>query len=118
MRRKPGQLVALERSLIQAGVELAGRGVREFHGYAIAKEMRDGDGARRLTGYGTLYRALERLEEMGLVASRWEDPQIAADGGRPRRRLYRLTAAGERADTAAPSTARGRAPFERGAVLP
>ena len=31
---------------------------------------------RRLTAYGTLYRALGRLEEMGLLRSRWEDPEI------------------------------------------
>jgi PadR family transcriptional regulator len=50
-----------------------------------------------LTAYGTLYRALARLEEMGLLASRREDPAIAARESRPGRRLYTLTAAGEAA---------------------
>ena len=45
--------------------------------------------------------ALDRLEEAGLVESRWENPQLAADEGRPRRRLYRVTALGERAAAAA-----------------
>ena len=79
-----------------------GRGEPEFHGYGVAKELRDREGARRLTAHGTLYRALDRLEQAGLLASRWEDPFVAADEGRPRRRLYRLTAAGERAASEAP----------------
>jgi PadR family transcriptional regulator PadR len=42
---------------------------------------------------GTLYPILLRLEAAGWFLSRWEsiDPSIA---GRPRRRLYRLTATG------------------------
>ena len=101
MRRKPGTLIPIEQSLLGAALEHAGTGEREFHGYAIAKLMRDREGARRLTAHGTLYRALDRLEEAGLVESRWENPQLAADEGRPRRRLYRVTALGERAAAAA-----------------
>ena len=103
MRRKPGTLIPIERSLLAAALELAAVGQAEFHGYAIAKLMRDREGARRLTAHGTLYRALERLEDGGLVEGRWEDPLIAADEGRPRRRLYRVTALGEQtaADAAA-----------------
>jgi PadR family transcriptional regulator, regulatory protein PadR len=42
---------------------------------------------------GTMYPLLIRLEEAGLIESKWEteSPQSL---GRPRRRLYRLTAAG------------------------
>ena len=50
-----------------------------------------------LTAYGTLYRALGRMEQMGLLKSRWEDPAIPARENRPGRRLYSLTAAGESA---------------------
>jgi PadR family transcriptional regulator PadR len=50
-----------------------------------------------LTAYGTLYRALSRLERMGFLESRWEDPDIPARENRPGRRLYTLTAAGEAA---------------------
>jgi DNA-binding PadR family transcriptional regulator len=57
----------------------------------------DVSGHRLLTAYGTLYRALGRLEAMGLLTSRWEDPNIPARENRPRRRLYTLTAAGETA---------------------
>jgi PadR family transcriptional regulator PadR len=90
-------LIPIERSLLASALESATSGEREFHGYAIARIMRDREGARRLTSHGTLYRALDRLEAAGLVESRWEDPQLAADEGRPRRRLYRVTALGAQA---------------------
>ena len=57
--------------------------------------MRDSHHARRLTAYGTLYKALERLERAGYLESRWEDPHAAAAEGRPRRRFYQVTLAGE-----------------------
>ena len=97
MRRKLGTLIPIERSLLAAAIEFAAIGQPEFHGYAIARLMRDREGARRLTAHGTLYRALDRLDEAGLVEGRWEDPLVAADEGRPRRRLYRVTALGEQA---------------------
>jgi DNA-binding PadR family transcriptional regulator len=70
-------------------------GAIEFHGYEIAKHLGDESNHRLLTAYGTLYRALGRLEAMGLLQSRWEDPQIPARENRPGRRIYVLTAAGE-----------------------
>jgi PadR family transcriptional regulator, regulatory protein PadR len=45
---------------------------------------------------GTVYPALGRLEDEGLVSSRWEDPKIAQQEGRPPRRYYELRPAGER----------------------
>jgi DNA-binding PadR family transcriptional regulator len=97
MRRKMGQLVPIEVSILEASVDLAGRGIPEAHGFALAKEIRDHDGARLLTAYGTLYKALDRLERVGHLASRWEDPMVAAANSRPRRRFYRITALGETA---------------------
>lgn len=97
MRRKEGALVPLEVSILEAALELRQRGIAEAHGFLLAKELRDGTHARRLTAYGTLYKALDRLERVGHLASRWEDPQLAADAGRPRRRFYRLTLTGEAA---------------------
>jgi PadR family transcriptional regulator, regulatory protein PadR len=96
MRRKDGALVPLEVSILETGVELARRGVPEAHGFLFAREMRDRMGARRLTAYGTLYKALDRLERGGHLVSRWEDPMVAAEDGRPRRRFYRVTLVGER----------------------
>jgi PadR family transcriptional regulator PadR len=95
MRRKEGMLVPLEVSVLEAAIDLRQRGAAEAHGFLLAKEMREERHARRLTAYGTLYKALERLERAGLLESRWEDPLIGAGEGRPRRRLYRVTMAGE-----------------------
>jgi DNA-binding PadR family transcriptional regulator len=97
MRRKPGMLIPLEIAILAAGLDLRSGGTREFHGFLLAKHIRDGEGARRLTAHGTLYRSLSRLERAGLLESRWEDPQAAADEGRPLRRLYQVTRAGEAA---------------------
>lgn len=59
------------------------------HGYAIITRLRErSDGAFDLPE-GTVYPALHRLESAGLLDSTW---QVVA--GR-RRRLYRLTAAGQ-----------------------
>jgi hypothetical protein len=42
---------------------------------------------------------------VGYLASRWEDPMLAAADGRPRRRFYHTTAVGEQALAAARSRA-------------
>jgi DNA-binding PadR family transcriptional regulator len=97
VRRKPGSLVPLEQRICLAAADLLRRGESTFHGYEIAKTLADAADARLLTAYGTLYRALGRLEEMGLLKSRAEDPVIASREGRPGRRLYTLTALGEEA---------------------
>jgi len=101
MRRKPGALVPLELAICSSAADLVRAGTNEFHGYEIAKRLGDESERRLLTAYGTLYRALGRLEKMGLLKSRWEDPQIPARENRPGRRLYTLTAAGEAAVTEA-----------------
>ena len=95
MRRKPGVLLPIELSILEAGIELLLRGSSEFHGFLIAKEIKEREDARLLTAHGTLYKALDRMEKAGLLVSRWEDPLVAAEQGRPRRRLYQVTAAGE-----------------------
>ena len=97
MRRKPGGLVPLERAICETAAALHRSGVQEFHGYELAKRLGDVADQRLLTAYGTLYRALGRMEQMGLLKSRWEDPAIPARENRPGRRLYQLTAAGETA---------------------
>lgn len=103
MRRKPGELVPIERSILAVAVRLHDDGVKEFHGFLIAKEIKDREGARLLTGYGTLYRALGRLRQMGLLCSWWEDPLVAAGQSRPRRRFYRLSGKGASLLSEAPS---------------
>jgi DNA-binding PadR family transcriptional regulator len=96
VKRKPGQLLPLEEAICQCATALR-RDSREFHGYEIATRLADEDDHRWLTAYGTLYRALGRLEAMGMLESRWEDPEVSVRENRPGRRLYKLTAAGETA---------------------
>ncbi len=60
-----------------------------LHGYAIIEELKRRSGGELALPEGTVYPALHRLEEAGLLASSW------SDGGR-RRRVYRLTRRGRR----------------------
>jgi PadR family transcriptional regulator PadR len=46
---------------------------------------------------GTVYTTLRRLERRGLVRGQWEDPEIAEQERRPRRRYYELTPQGAEA---------------------
>ena len=97
MRRKPGALLPIEEAILSAGLDLGRIGVKEFHGFAVAKRMKDIGEAHQLTAHGTLYKALGRMETAGHLQSRWENADLALEEGRPRRRLYRVTGAGERA---------------------
>ena len=110
VRRKPGALIPLEVAICETALRLGRRGTREFHGYQLAKAVAEADEAKLLTAYGTLYRALARLEGMGLLRSRREDPLIPAREGRPGRRLYTLTALGETALEKARAEAASKAP--------
>ncbi len=82
---------------MNAAIELRVRGARLFHGFMIAKEIKEREDAKLLTSHGTLYKALDRMRKLGLLESEWEDPLLAAQEGRPRRRFYYITAAGEAA---------------------
>jgi PadR family transcriptional regulator, regulatory protein PadR len=81
------------------------------HGYALAKQ----------TGLksGTLYPILIRLADRGLVEACWQDEPAP---GRPRRHLYRLTAAGLASATGALASAAeraaGQAPVRAGTGKP
>jgi PadR family transcriptional regulator, regulatory protein PadR len=94
-RRKPGTLLPLETEILEVGLSMLRAGHPTFHGFGLAQTMREHSGSRSLTAHGTLYKALSRLEEFGLLTSRWEDAAAAAEG-RPRRRLYELTGEGAR----------------------
>ena len=97
MRRKKGQLVPIEIALLEAAFSLRLAGFARAHGTALAQELKRLGEKRKLAAYGTLYRALARLEKIGFLSSEWEDPLIAAEASRPRRRYYEVTAAGEEA---------------------
>jgi DNA-binding PadR family transcriptional regulator len=106
VRRRPGALLPLELDILECGLA---HGADAFHGFELAKSLQQAAGSRTLTAHGTLYKALARLEAAGLLTSRWEDP---APEGRPRRRLYSITAAGEHALAAGrrPAQVRQRKP--------
>jgi PadR family transcriptional regulator, regulatory protein PadR len=116
MRRKAGSLVPLEVAILDALIDLGRSGTPEAHGFLIASTLRDLGDDRRLTAYGTLYRALDRLADSGAIERRWEDPAIAALEGRPRRRYHRITLAGERARAAADPVRRSVTVAKRGAA--
>jgi DNA-binding PadR family transcriptional regulator len=104
VRRRPGALIPLEVSILDAAASSG----EPFHGFELAKALADADGAKGLTAHGTLYKALGRLAEQGLLEAEWEDPEPAVRAGRPRRRLYRITGEGARrlaAEHHAPATA-------------
>jgi DNA-binding PadR family transcriptional regulator len=46
---------------------------------------------------GTVYPALDRLEDLGFVSSRWEADAVARRDARPARRYFVLTRQGEKA---------------------
>lgn len=62
------------------------------HGYAVIEEIRRRSGQAFDLPEGTVYPALHRLEQAGLLTSRW----VTAESGR-RRRIYALTRRGDRA---------------------
>jgi len=66
---------------------------------AIASSYKYGFDIMDITGLpsGTVYPALRRLEESGLVASRWEKEGVAQRDGRPARKYYELTRVGKEA---------------------
>jgi DNA-binding PadR family transcriptional regulator len=63
----------------------------DSHPYRLARSAEKSHGGR--VNLGGLYKALHRLEQAGLVESAWENVN-PREAGRPRRRLYHLTANG------------------------
>jgi len=110
VRRKPGHLLPIELAILEAAIRLRMEGLAHFYGFLIAREIKERQEARLLTAHGTLYKALDRLQRSGLLESEWEDPLVAAQANRPRRRLYWVTAAGEA------ELAKARVPVRRDAT--
>lgn len=63
------------------------------HGYQYGFDIMDVTGLPS----GTVYPALRRLENTGLVASKWEDEATAVKDQRPARKYYKLTSTGKAA---------------------
>jgi transcriptional regulator len=73
-------------------IVLAALSARPAHGYAIIEAIKRKSGNAFDLPEGTIYPALHRLEQAGLLSSRW----TTAESGR-KRRVYALTRAGHRA---------------------
>jgi transcriptional regulator len=73
-------------------IVLAALAAGPAHGYAVIEEIKRKSGAAFDLPEGTVYPVLHRLEQAGLLESRW----TTADSGR-RRRVYTLTRRGDRA---------------------
>jgi PadR family transcriptional regulator PadR len=61
------------------------------HGYAVITQLRERSDGLLALKEGSVYPALHRLEDLGLMVSEWQPV-----AGR-RRRIYRVTSDGERA---------------------
>ncbi|MCW5878185.1 MAG: helix-turn-helix transcriptional regulator [Anaerolineales bacterium] len=68
---------------------------QERHGYGIMKEVEAQTGGEMLLRPGTLYQAIKRLLDLGLIEESAERPDPALDD--ERRRYYRISALGRRA---------------------
>jgi transcriptional regulator len=73
-------------------IVLAALAARPAHGYAVIEKIKRRSKQAFDLPEGTIYPALHRLEQAGLLSSRW----VTAESGR-RRRVYALTRRGEQA---------------------
>ncbi|HEX9700155.1 MAG TPA: PadR family transcriptional regulator [Acidobacteriota bacterium] len=71
---------------------------RERHGYDIMRDVEQRTGGRTIIRPGSLYRAIHRLLDQGLIEELDERPDPELDD--ERRRYYRITAAGRDAAAA------------------
>lgn len=94
VKRRPGRLFALEVAILESGL-LVQSEEDAFYGFALVRRMEQLAGGGAQVAHGALYKALARMAAAGLVEASWEDPGLAEQQGRPRRRLYTVTALGE-----------------------
>jgi DNA-binding PadR family transcriptional regulator len=73
---------------------LVALGGGDLHGYALLREVEERSAGWLRPGTGSLYAALQRLMEEGLIV---ESPERPDGGDDARRRYYRITAEGRRA---------------------
>ena len=120
VRVRFGQMWPLETDvLVTLAENEAGPDSEGIHGFALARlitpDPRDrvirgvtNQGGRWLADTGLIYKALRRLESVGALTSRWEDPEVALAERRPRRRYYSLTSNGVARASMAPLVVRQR----------
>ncbi|MEO7192954.1 MAG: helix-turn-helix transcriptional regulator [Vicinamibacterales bacterium] len=86
------------------------------NGYVYGFDVMDATGLPS----GTVYPALRRMEDAGLIGSKWESPLIAQREQRPARKYYELTKMGATAlrEAAARYRLTDRAPARAGKPSP
>jgi DNA-binding PadR family transcriptional regulator len=62
-----------------------------LHGYAIKQNVEDRTGGSIRLGPGTLYEAIQRLQDDGLIEERGGGPDEPLNGQQAQRRYYSLT---------------------------
>ena len=87
MRGMEGEMLKGHLDMIVLAALVAG----PAHGYAVIEQIKTKSGQSFDLPEGTIYPVLHRLEQAGLLSSRW----VTAESGR-RRRVYALTRRGER----------------------
>jgi DNA-binding PadR family transcriptional regulator len=65
------------------------------HGLGIASHVQEFSSGRVVLGPGTLYGAIKRLLDLGLISDRVDSPP--GEAGDPRRRYYAITSLGRQA---------------------
>lgn len=87
LSRDPAELIPLKHSTYQ--VLLALDDGESLHGYAIMQAINEMSGGREAILPGTLYAALARMVDEGLVAE--SEPRAGDPSGGPARRYYQRT---------------------------
>jgi DNA-binding PadR family transcriptional regulator len=70
---------------------------RDQHGYGIMQDVAERTGGKLRLSAGTLYGAIKRLLEAGLIVELRETQRPKGASDDPRRRYYRLTTQGRKA---------------------
>jgi DNA-binding PadR family transcriptional regulator len=90
MNRSPDELLPFTTVEFEILLSLAGG---DLHGYAILQDVEARTQGRLSLRPGTLYRAISRLLDHGLISELAETQRSSGD---PRRRTYHMTAEGRR----------------------
>ena len=89
-RRNPEEFLPLSELAFQILLAL---GAGASHGYAIGKEIEERTSGRLNPTTGSLYQALKRLRDDGLI----EEAEAPGKNGDARRKYFRLSSVGRRA---------------------
>lgn len=108
-RRREGSVLPLEAKILLNLMNEERRQAQNgetpgLHGFGLAKILEEHGDSKKLIQYGTMYKALTRMEKEGWLKSRWEDPETSQAAPRPPRKLYTVTNAGADALAATANT--------------